>query len=208
MPKFELHFHDKVGAQIAYVEHFHAQFDKDVNMQVMDVNNEISKALKEIDADEKDDGKSIRTNEHRVALSDSRQAILNQLLDLADNGDWVKGIEAEDIKGMVRNVLGVGDVPLADSEAKLSATLWNLLEKGRGNNRVRITWQNLVGYFADKMLFNKNGSPSLNKDFFGTNQDYSNIDKGRPSNDKSGDNMPPRFREILPLLDKYVPTPK
>ena len=37
MPKFEIHFHDKVGAQIAYVEHFHAQFDKDMNMQVMDV---------------------------------------------------------------------------------------------------------------------------------------------------------------------------
>ena len=57
MPKFEIHFHDKVGAQIAYVEHFHAQFDKDMNMQVMDVNGEINKALKELDTDDNEKNK-------------------------------------------------------------------------------------------------------------------------------------------------------
>lgn len=144
-------------------------------------------------------------NYENTSLSDSRQAILGQLMDWADNGDWVEDITAEDIKTMLGTVLGVGEVSLSSSDAQKSATLWDMLEKGRGNDRVKITWQNLVGYFADRKLFNKNGSPSLNKDFFGTNKDYSNIDKGRPSNDKNMDNMPPRFREILPLLDKYVP---
>lgn len=37
MPKFEFHFHDKVGAQIAHVDTFIANFDKDMNMQVMNV---------------------------------------------------------------------------------------------------------------------------------------------------------------------------
>ena len=144
-------------------------------------------------------------NFENTSHSDSRQAILGQLMDWADNGDWVEDITAEDIKTMLGTVLGVGEVSLSSSDAQKSATLWDMLEKGRGNDRVKITWQNLVGYFADRKLFNKNGSPSLNKDFFGTNKDYSNIDKGRPSNDKNMDNMPPRFREILPLLDKYVP---
>ena len=138
-------------------------------------------------------------------LPESRQAILEQLLDLADNGDWVKDIQSEDIKTMLRTVLGVGEKPLTAKEREMSATLWDMLEKGRGNDRVKITWQNMVGYFADRKLFNKNGSPSLNEDFFGTKNDYSNIDKGRPSNDSNGDNMPPRFRKVLPLLDKHVP---
>ena len=136
---------------------------------------------------------------------DPREPILNELLALADKGDWVEGIEAEDIKKMLSTLLGVGDIALTAKEEKMSTILWDMLKRGRGNDRVKITWQNLVGYFADRKLFNKNGSPSLNKDFFGTNKDYSNIDKGRPSNDKNGDNMPPRFREIQPLLDKYVP---
>lgn len=144
-------------------------------------------------------------NYKNTSLSDSRQAILGQLMDWADDGDWVEDITAGDIKAMLGTVLGVGEISLTSSDAQKSATLWDMLEKGRGNDRVKITWQNLVGYFADRKLFNKNGSPSLNKDFFGTNKDYSNIDKGRPSNDKNMDNMPPRFREILPLLDKYVP---
>ena len=162
------------------------------------INNGTTAAAKETKEE------NLATND-KTTLSESRQAILRQLLVLADNGDWVEDIKAEDIKTMLRTVLGVGDISLTAKEMELSATLWNLLEKGRGKDRVKITWQNLVGYFADKMLFNKNGSPSLNEDFFGTKKDYSNIDKGRPSNDKDGDNMPPRFREILPLLDKYVP---
>ena len=138
-------------------------------------------------------------------LPERRQAILDQLLDWVDRGDWVKEVTAEEVKTMLRTVLGIGEMPLSEREAEMSATLWEMLERGRGNDRVKITWQNMVGYFADKKLFNKNGSPSLNEDFFGTKNDYSNIDKGRPSNDSNGDNMPPRFRKVLPLLDKYVP---
>ena len=138
-------------------------------------------------------------------LTERRQAILDQLLDWVDRGDWVKEVTAEEVKTMLRTVLGIGEMPLSEREAEMSATLWEMLERGRGNDRVKITWQNIVGYFADRMLFNKNGSPSLNEDFFGTKNDYSNIDKGRPSNDSNGDNMPPRFRKVLPLLDKHVP---
>ena len=54
MPKFEIHFHDKVGAQIAYVENFNATFDKDMNMQVLDANGAISKALNDLYADKDD----------------------------------------------------------------------------------------------------------------------------------------------------------
>lgn len=138
-------------------------------------------------------------------LPERRQAILDQLLDWVERGDWVKEVTAEEVKTMLRTVLGIGEMPLSEREAEMSATLWEMLERGRGNDRVKITWQNMVGYFADRKLFNKNGSPSLNEDFFGTKNDYSNIDKGRPSNDSNGDNMPPRFRKVLPLLDKYVP---
>jgi len=79
-------------------------------------------------------------------------------------------------------------------------TLWHLLENGRGN-RVKIVWQNLVGYLDDKKLFRLKGSPALNKDFFGDGTGYTNIDKGRPSKGL----MTADFKSILPLLDAYCP---
>ncbi len=36
-PTFEFHFHDKVGQNIANVEHMEVHFDKDMQMQVMNV---------------------------------------------------------------------------------------------------------------------------------------------------------------------------
>lgn len=36
-PTFEFHFHDKVGQNIANVEHMEVRFDKDMQMQVMNV---------------------------------------------------------------------------------------------------------------------------------------------------------------------------
>ena len=39
--------------------------------------------------------------------------------------------------------------------------------------------------------------------YFGNEKNYSNIDKGRPRNQDNG--MSSGFREILPLLDAYVP---
>ena len=204
MPKFEIHFHDKVGAQIAYVEHFHAQFDKDMNMQVMDVNGEINKALKELDTDDNEKNKcepSIGSaNDYKVMLSTPRQSILDQLLNLADKGDWVNGITSEDVKAMLKKVLGQSETPLSNNEVKQSETLWRLLESGRGD-RVKIVWQNMVGYLDDKKLLRLKGSPALNKDFFGDDKGYTNIDKGRPSKGL----MTADFESITPLLDAYVP---
>ena len=82
-----------------------------------------------------------------------------------------------------------------------SETLWQLLEKGRGD-RVRIVWQNLIGYFVDrKLLPSTIGAPALNKMFFGDDKGYTNIDKGRPSKGL----MTADFESLLPLLDTYVP---
>lgn len=134
------------------------------------------------------------------SLSDSRQAILNQLLELADKGDWKKDDTANEVKTMLLTVLGQGEVKLTDKNAEMSEALWHLLENGRGD-RVKIVWQNMVGYLDDKRLFRQKGSPALNRDFFDNEDGYSNIDKGRPSRD----NMSTGFREILPLLDDYVP---
>ena len=133
-------------------------------------------------------------------LSDSRQAILNQLLDLVDKGDWIKDHIGEQVKAMLKTVLGQGETPLKGNEAELSATFWKLLESGR-SERLRVTWQNLVGYFDDNHLLKKKTAPALNMDFFGDKIGSDNINKGRPSRD----NMSSGFREILPLLDAYVP---
>ena len=134
------------------------------------------------------------------SLSDSRQAILNQLLDLADKGDWIKDNIGELVKAMLKTVLGQGETPLKDNEVELSATFWKLLESGR-SERLRVTWQNLVGYFDDNHLLKQKTAPALNMDFFGDKIGSDNINKGRPSRD----NMSSGFREILPLLDTYVP---
>lgn len=137
---------------------------------------------------------------NKTNLSASRQSILNQLMYLSDKGDWASGVTADDVKAILRMVLGQSNTPLNVKEAELSEKLWKLLESGRGE-RVKIVWQNLVGYLDEKKLFRQKGSPALNKDFFGDEDNYSNIDKGRPSRD----NMSAGFRDILPLLDAYVP---
>ena len=122
-------------------------------------------------------------------LSPSRQVILDQLFSLADKGGWLNGVTADAIKTMMQQVL------------QKSETLWQLLEKGRGN-RVRIVWQNLIGYFVDrKLLPSTIGAPALNKMFFGDDKGYTNIDKGRPSKGL----MTADFESLVPLLDAHVP---
>ena len=138
--------------------------------------------------------------DHTVTLSKARQTIFNQLLALAEKGDWVNGITSDSVKQMLQTILGLGETPLSNNEAKQSETLWHLLENGRGD-RVTIVWQNMVGYLDDKKLFRQKGSPALNKDFFGDDTGYTNIDKGRPSKGL----MTANFESILPLLDAYVP---
>lgn len=138
-------------------------------------------------------------NDNNRILSVNRQAILDQLQDLTDRGDWVNSITSENIKTMLKAVLGIGE-GLSPTNIKLSEVLWHLLESGRGD-RVKTVWQNMVGYLDDRKLFRQKGSPALNKDFFGDDKGYTNIDKGRPSRE----NMSSGFREVLPLLDAYVP---
>ena len=135
-----------------------------------------------------------------IALTPVRQSILAQLRDYADKGDWVAGIASGDVKRMLQTVLGQGEVSLPASEAEMSETLWHLLENGRGD-RVKIVWQNLVGYLDDRKLLRLKGSPALNKDFFGDDNGYTNIDKGRPSKDC----MTADFESVIPLLDAYLP---
>ena len=134
-----------------------------------------------------------------IALTPVRQSILDQLQDYADKGDWVNGITAENVKAMLKAVLGV-DENLSAHEAEQSETLWRLLESGRGD-RVKIVWQNMVGYLDDRKLFRLKGSPALNKDFFGDDKGYTNIDKGRPSKGL----LTADFESIIPLLDAYCP---
>lgn len=136
----------------------------------------------------------------RSALSDSRRDILDRLLALADKGDWKKADTAEAVKRMLLTVMGQGEVLLTGRNAEMSEALWHLLENGRGD-RVKIVWQNMVGYLDDRKLFRLKGSPALNKDFFDDEDGYSNIDKGRPSRD----NMSAGFQKIVSLLDAYVP---
>ncbi|MCR4582170.1 MAG: hypothetical protein K5764_01255, partial [Prevotella sp.] len=99
-----------------------------------------------------------------------------------------------------RTILGQGGTPLTGKTAAQSEALWQLLENGRGD-RVRIVWSNMVGYLVDRRLLRPKGAPALNKDFFGKEEGYTNIDKGRPGKN----NMSEGFRRVLPLLDAYVP---
>lgn len=135
-----------------------------------------------------------------ISLTPVRQSIFEKLLILVDKGDWRHEELANSVKEMLRTVLGQGETLLLGNEAEQSETLWHLLENGRGD-RVIIVWQNLVGYLDDKKLFRQKGSPALNKDFFGDDKGYTNIDKGRPSKGL----MTPDFESIIPLLDAYVP---
>ncbi|MCR4931694.1 MAG: hypothetical protein K5918_04570 [Bacteroidales bacterium] len=128
-------------------------------------------------------------------LSDSRQAIIDELFALAENGDWVDGITAEDIKGMLTAVLGRGETPLSEEETEMSEELWYMLEHGRGGDRVRVTWQNIIGYLWSKKLIDAKSAPELNKEFFGDKVGSDNINKGRNG----------RLSKVTPLLDAYVP---
>ena len=161
---------------------------------------EVAEMAEELQANNQSDIE--QPHDNLSSLSASRQTILGQLLDLTDKGDWIKDYIGEQVKAMMKTVLGQGDTLLKDNEAELSKKLWKLLENGRGD-RVAIVWQNIVGYLDEKGLFYLKGSPALNKDFFGNEKNYSNIDKGRPRNQDNG--MSSGFREILPLLDTYVP---
>lgn len=133
-----------------------------------------------------------------VALSDPRKVILREILRLVDKGDWIAPASVEGICVMMNNVLGAVPSVLTADDALLSAKLWKLLEQGKGD-RVKVTMQNLIGYFISRKMLS-DGSPAQNKTFFGNDEGYSNIDKGINENEMSNG-----FKAILPLLDKYLP---
>lgn len=125
---------------------------------------------------------------------EAREEIADELFALAEKGDWVEGITDDDIKGMLAAVLGMGEEQLTDKQAAMSAILWDMLEQGRGD-RVRVTWQNLVGYLLDKKLLRVKSAPELNKDFFGDKKGSDNINKGKYG----------KLEVVTPLLDAFVP---
>ena len=139
-------------------------------------------------------------NHESTTLSDPRQAIKEQLLALVDKGDWAEGVTAEDIQQMVCTVLGFGETKLDEEEKKLSEKLWQLFQGGRPGDlgRVRIGWENLVGFMLSKGLLVEKSAPLIDVDFFGNNNGFSNINKGKNHNNQS-------FKKIIPLLDKYCP---
>ena len=135
-------------------------------------------------------------------LTDSRKDIVSRIEKLIDKGDWIAPATAEAMKNYIRLVLGVGDCKLFGEDKQLSNDLWGLLEKGT-KDRVRIVFQNLIGYFMFYHLLPESKGPDkLNREFFGSNaKTYQNIAHGRPGNK----NMSAEFQNILPLLDKYRP---
>ena len=145
------------------------------------------------------DGNTPRSDEKKEKPG-SREAILNELLALAEKGDWAEGVTAEDIQQMVCTVLGFGETKLDEEEKKLSEKLWQLFQGGRPGDlgRVRIGWENLVGFMLSKGLLVEKSAPLIDVDFFGNNNGFSNINKGKNHNNQS-------FKKIIPLLDKYCP---
>jgi hypothetical protein len=133
-------------------------------------------------------------------LSRSRRMILERLDALIRRGEWLKPATAENIQKMMRDVLNQGDYALQGADRKMSDTLWNLLEHRKGD-AVRVTWQNLIGYFIHNRFLPMLGSPKMQEMFFKSVDDYTNIDKGKPDSHY----MPERFRQILPLLDQFKP---
>lgn len=137
-------------------------------------------------------------------LPDNKQEIIRRVENYIDRGDWQQPATSENIKAMMRQVLGVGSQRLTADEEELSKTLWDLFETGQGE-RVSVTFANLIGYFwSYQYLPSTMKGPKLCQIFFRKeNVAYQNINKGRPGNG----NIPPRFKNVLPLLDTYRPKP-
>ena len=148
-------------------------------------------------ADERTEARVVNCKEK---LSPRRQSIMDRLDDLIQRGEWVKPANEENIKRMMRDVLNQGEYALQGDELTMSNMLWNMLEHRKGDS-VKVTFQNLIGFFIYNRYFPPVGSPKLQEMFFGSVDDYTNIDKGRPDRRY----MPDNFRQILPLLDKYKP---
>ena len=133
-------------------------------------------------------------------LPESRQEMIFRLDALIEKGDWVAPATTDNMKGFLRQILGVGAKKLYSEEVKMSESLWRQFESGNNEN---VTFLKLIGYSSSyKLLPERKGDPKLKKDFFGSNgPSYQNIAHGKPGNN----GMTEDFRYILPLLDRYRP---
>lgn len=140
-------------------------------------------------------------NERNKTLTDKRRIVLRNIDSFIEKGEWVLPGTEENIKQMIRNVLNVGDYVLEGQDLELSKALWDLFENREGD-ATAVTWQNIVGYlYSYELLPQSKGSSQLQKMFFGKNDvdKYTNIDKGKITSTQ----MPAKFKNVLPLLDKY-----
>lgn len=173
------------GINIQHVEHlYQADFLKSLGIEL-----EV-KRREAVAAAESGAGAAVESEaspKEVVELSPQRHSMLGRLLELAGRGDWHQPASVEYIDGLLEGLARRDE-------------FWHLLEQGRGD-RVRVTWQNLVGYFAERGFLPAGlGSPALNKMFFGQSaDDYQNIDKGRRR-----DSMSAGFRALLPLIDELM----
>ena len=143
-------------------------------------------------------------NSDRVKmLGSKRKLILSKLESFIARGEWVMPASEDTIKQMIYNVLDIGEYILEGVEKETSDALWHLLENREGDP-TSVTWQNMVGYFHYYELLPTNKrSYQLQQMFFGNKEKekYTNIDKGKPSSNQ----IPAKFKKVLPLLDTYRP---
>lgn len=173
------------GINIQHVEHlYQADFLKSLGIELEVKRREAGAAVESGAGAAVESGASPK---EVVELSPQRRSMLGRLLELAGRGDWHQPASVEYIDGLLEGLARRDE-------------FWHLLEQGRGD-RVRVTWQNLVGYFAERGFLPAGlGSPALNKMFFGQSaDDYQNIDKGRRR-----DSMSAGFRALLPLIDELM----
>lgn len=143
---------------------------------------------------------SIKKDSGIITKHDQRKSIMDELLVLADNGVWTKGVTAEAIKQMLRTILGFGDISLNDEETEISEKVWQLFQNGKEGDlgRMRVGWENLVGIMLDKGLLAEKSAPSIDIDFFGDKKGSNNINKGKNYKRQL-------FKDIEPLFEKYRP---
>lgn len=128
------------------------------------------------------------------------EALLKQLVNLAEKGNWCNGATSDSIVLGLKRMLGVG-FRLDGEMQTLSDELWKLLRSRRGCDAAKslmVTWLNIVGYCVKVGLLSGT-SPKLCSHFFPrcNPDDYKAIDKGKST-------PPVSFKNIEPLLKKFL----
>lgn len=131
-------------------------------------------------------------------LNKVEQQILDQLMDLAEKGDWTQGATVESIQAGLKRALGVGD-PLPEELQAQSEQLWTLFKKRGGcdaEKSLRVTWLNIAGWCVKKGILKGGSDNDICKRFFPNcgDKDYMNVSRGRNDSVKT-------FVEIHKLLE-------